>query len=161
MALRPRISEDIHRLRFEKAPSIVDAGGQTARSAVRLLVVVWRAQPGAALGSIEGTAVPLLPCLYPRTQPAGKTSASSNLGIHGELPVVMEPFVEEPLAFRGWARLCTWGAACALSRNPGTWDGVGRREEVSGLMKGMGRGLNSQVFRASAGDGRCSPAGCM
>ena len=68
----------------------------------------------------------LLPCLYPRTQPAGKTSASSNLGIHGELLVVMEPFVEEPLAFRGWSRLCTWGAACALSRNPGTWDGGGQ-----------------------------------
>lgn len=39
--------------------------------------------------------------------------------------------------------------------------GVGRREEVSCLMKGMGRGLNSQVFRASAGDSRfLSAAAC-
>lgn len=39
--------------------------------------------------------------------------------------------------------------------------GVGRQEEVTCLMKGMGRGLNSQVFGASAGDGCFSLAGCM
>ena len=126
-----------------------------ARSAARLLVVLWRARPGAAFSSIEGTTAPLLPCLYPRIQPAGKTSASSSLGrvpppgssLHGELLVVMEPFVEEPLAFWGWARLCTWGAACALSRNPGTWDGGGQARGSPLLEEGDGTGTEFPGFQ--------------
>lgn len=129
--------------------------GILARSAVRLLVVVWRACPGATLGSVEGTMVPLPPCLYPGTQPAGKTSASSSLGrvpplgssLHGELLVIMEPFVEEPVAFLGWARLCTWGAACALSRNPGTWDEGGQARGSHLFDEGNGTGTEFPGFR--------------